>query len=425
MFFMRGSAENERRAFGWILAVLVVLLGMAPPVTQIRELPDSISLTKGYSSQWSFLLPIESEVSEEDQRVLSSTDQTLSDVESQVSLTGRRTGEARVQLKLMGLLPIKTVQVNVQPERLVVPGGQSIGVALKTQGVLVVGTSDLGGSVASPAREAGVRSGDLIERVNGVEVEDAKHLSSLINEAQDAAMLTVMRQNRQVELTIRPAYDDHDGVFRLGAWVRDSTAGVGTLSFYDPTTQKFGALGHPITDVDTGELLRVREGEILRSTVVKVRQGQKGDPGELMGQFLSDPTTLGRIYKNGEFGIYGDCVTPPINPLYPDGLPVSTRNEVKLGKATLLTTLDGGGVREFACEITRLNHQDSPSPRSMVIEVTDPELLSRTGGIVQGMSGSPILQDGRVVGCVTHVYVNDPTQGFGIYIDWMLEQCEN
>ena len=207
--------------------------------------------------------------------------------------------------------------------------------------------------------------------------------------------------------------------------MRDSTAGVGTLSFYDPQTKSYGALGHAITDLDTDIILPIRDGIILRSTVVGIRKGERGAPGELQGTFLRDRAELGDIRSNTEFGIFGKAAEPIVNPLYPDGLPIASRANVHTGPATILTTLDDSGIQEFDVEITRVSQQDTAAQKSMTLRVTDPVLLEKTGGIVQGMSGSPILQDGRIVGAVTHVFVNNPTQGYGVFIDWMLEQADS
>jgi len=223
---------------------------------------------------------------------------------------------------------------------------------------------------------------------------------------------------------VTPAQDSLDGQYRLGVWVRDSTAGVGTLSFYDPSDNRYGALGHAITDIDTGTNLTVRDGAVLFSDVVDIVKGQKGVPGELRGSFLRDQRVFGDITSNNDFGVYGDYTIAPEQPLYPNGLPVGTRQSVHLGAATILTTLDSQGVKEYAIEITHINSQDTPSTKSMNIRVTDPVLLEKTGGIVQGMSGSPIIQDGHLIGAVTHVYVNDPTQGYGLFIEWMLNEAD-
>ena len=206
----------------------------------------------------------------------------------------------------------------------------------------------------------------------------------------------------------------------------DSTAGVGTLSFYGSVNEgeqpRYGALGHAITDADTQRMLTVSHGEIMLSDVVDVRKGAVGTPGELKGSFLREHRVLGDIQRNNQFGVYGDMSTPPEHPLYPDGLPIGRRDAVHAGSASILCTVGTEGMREYAVEIVEVARQSAPAQRSMILKVTDERLLERTGGIVQGMSGSPILQDGRIIGAVTHVFVNDPTMGYGLFIEWMLAQ---
>ena len=211
----------------------------------------------------------------------------------------------------------------------------------------------------------------------------------------------------------------------MGVWVRQSTAGVGTLTFYDPESHGYGALGHAITDVDTGIAFPVGEGAVYENEVVQITRGAEGRPGELTGAFFEQEVVLGEIERNTDYGIFGgaeDALTD--GALYPEGLPVGTRSDIHTGSAQILTTLDGGKVEAFDCEIEKLYDQSEPATRSMVVRITDPELLERTGGIVQGMSGSPILQDGRIVGAVTHVFVSDPTRGYGVYIEWMLDAAQ-
>ncbi len=294
--------------------------------------------------------------------------------------------------------------------------------ALRTEGVLVVGTSDLEGG-KSPARESGILPGDLLRKVDGVDIESADQLSRLIAQAGVRPLpVELTRDGVAISTTMTPQMDASTGTARMGAWVRDSTAGVGTLSFYDPDTGRYGALGHAITDGDTGKILPVGQGQILKADVVAVQKGVKGTPGELKGSFLREGVILGNIKSNNLLGIYGSMDTPSVSALYPSGLPVGLRSGVHTGPATILSTIDQSGVTAFDVEITRVNDQSEPAPKSMVLRVTDPRLLEKTGGIVQGMSGSPIIQDGRLIGAVTHVFVGDPTQGYGLYIDWMLQK---
>lgn len=330
-------------------------------------------------------------------------------------------GSYTADVKFLGLLPVKTVRVDVLQAAEVVPCGNSIGVKLYTDGLLVVGLSDFqdtAGRSVSPGKDCGLRVGDIIRQVNGQQIKTIEEFSDAVNHAGGGQVQLVLeRDGRQLTQTLVPRADAADQTFKLGIWVRDSTAGIGTLTFYDPATKAFGALGHGITDVDTGALLPVGSGSILPANIASVKRGEKGAPGELRGVFAGDGTAIGSVTANTSQGIYGhidDTAAIPADTAYP----IAPRSQVQEGKAELLCSIHGQQTERYQIEIQRLLHGDAGG-KSMVIQVTDPALLSETGGIVQGMSGSPILQDGKLVGAVTHVFINDPTRGYGIFIDTM------
>ncbi len=419
--------DRVRHLIGILLSLFLVIGYFTPQAQAVMHLPDRLSVTAGHRQALSLGLPFSIRVEKGNVSVLSSTDETLNGrAASNVHLTGNQEGSAVLSLDLLGILPLKKVEISVEPERVLIPGGQAVGVALTTQGVLVVGTSDLGGeNGASPARLAGIRPGDVLMQLGGQNIESSEHLSELVAKSSGRPVVVKMlRDNRPMEVSLTPKQDQSSGSYRLGIWVRDSTAGVGTLSFYDPESKSYGALGHAITDADTGQILTVNFGQVMRAEVVDIQKGKKGTPGELKGSFLREKEKLGDIAKNTTYGIYGKMDETPENRLYPNGLPIGLISSVHTGPATILSTIDGEGLKEYQVEIIQANKQTSPAPKSMVIKVTDPVLLERTGGIVQGMSGSPILQDGHIIGAVTHVYVNDPTQGYGLYIEWMLKQSD-
>ncbi|MDD6051291.1 MAG: SpoIVB peptidase [Clostridiales bacterium] len=407
-----------RKAIGVVTSVLLALSWFSPMQVTLRELPDTLVLTQG---QISTLLLGGLRLEGDALTVTSSTDESLSSVGA-VNVVSQSVGTSDMLLSLLGI-PLKKVEVHVSPEKRLIPGGQALGVAMRTEGVLIVGVSDVAEGV-SPAKAAGLLAGDIITGINGTPVATAEGLTEQLNSSGPTQVRIAYRragENRTVLLT--PHRDEVTGAVRLGAWVRDSTAGVGTLSFFDPETKRYAALGHAITDGDTGAVLSVSEGQVLRASIVAVQKGQKGAPGELKGSFLREGEVLGDIRRNSILGIYGTMAAAQQNPLYPEGLPIGLRSGVHTGTASILSSVDGTGVHEYAVEITRVNQQTAPAPKSMVLHVTDERLLNATGGIVQGMSGSPILQDGRIIGAVTHVFVNDPTQGYGVYIDWMLEEA--
>ena len=294
--------------------------------------------------------------------------------------------------------------------QLLVPVGKAIGVKLFAEGVLVVGLSENEGAV-SPAKKGGMKAGDLILTMNDVTIGSTEHLQSLLAEnGEREAAFGVRRGGRLVKLAVCPK-KGQDGVCRLGAWIRDSMAGIGTVTFYDPQTGAFAALGHGITDVDTGKLMPLSRGSVMAASVKAVKRGASGSPGELRGDF--DLTRdLGLLYANTECGIFG--VLPEENrpEAVGEAIPVARRTEVRTGKAV-------DEVCAYEIEIEKLYGGSAPT-RNLLLRVTDPALIALTGGIVQGMSGSPIVQDGKLVGAVTHVLLDDPQRGYGILAENML-----
>lgn len=406
---MRKASTRKRRLAGWLLSLLILTVYFSPQAQLLRSLPDTWSVSEGQTADLSLPYPFELTMT-----ASSSTDEVLGNGST-----------AKATISLFGLLPIREVDVEIADDLRLYPGGQAVGVALRTKGVLVVGTSDLTGAY-SPARLAGVKPGDVITEADGQPVNSTDELTQRVAAYGGAPLpITVLRGENTLSLTLQAKRDGQSGDFRIGAWVRDSTAGVGTLSFYGMIEEGgdmvYGALGHAITDADTQQVLTVSEGEIMTADVVDVRKGQKGYPGELKGSFLRENRVLGTLQRNNAFGIYGRMDAPPVHPLYPDGLPIGRRSTVHEGAATILCTVDAGGMQEYDVEIVEVSRKAGLSQRSMVLRVTDPALLEKTGGIVQGMSGSPILQDGKIIGAVTHVLVNDPTKGYGIFIENMLD----
>ena len=332
----------------------------------------------------------------------------------------------KLKVNLLGVIPVKSVEVCKVKDVEVRLGGNAVGVRLSSKGALVVGHSDItidNKIMRSPAENAGIQLGDLIVKIDNINIENSKDVINTIkNSKKDVVKMVLIRDGEEINKEVN-LIKEQGGDYKLGLWVRDSTAGVGTLTFYDDKTGRFGALGHPVTDGDTNKPFTVKEGDLLESSIISFRKGEKGSPGELKGIFVDDSNPIGKISKNTQCGIFGDTKNEVKNLFESDKIKVGFRDEVKLGKAHIITTIDEQGPKEYEIEIVKLLQQDQPGPKSMLIKVTDPELLSRTGGIVQGMSGSPIIQDGKLVGAVTHVLINKPDIGYGIYIDWMLEDA--
>jgi len=325
-----------------------------------------------------------------------------------------------ISVNMMGI-PIKQIYCDVREDVWLMPGGMPIGVSLYADGVLVVGLGNVkdNGEVC-PAAEGGIKAGDVIVEVNGETVTDSLHLSRLCSEGGELN-LTVRREEDISECIVTPVYDEESESYLMGMWVRDSTSGIGTLSYWDMAEERFGALGHPITDIDTGTIIAVKNGNIIKSSIIGISAGSSGKPGEVIGSFSIHDEKWGEIDTNCEYGVYGDAMSMPVNPLYPDGLPICWWDEAQTGPAEILCTVTDEGVKAYECEIIKLFPAEDSGSKGIVLKITSEELIAITGGIVQGMSGSPIIQDGKIIGAVTHVLVNDPTRGYGIYIENMLK----
>ena len=328
-------------------------------------------------------------------------------------------GAHETTVSLFGLFPIKTVSVTETEETEVVVLGTPFGLKIFTEGVLVVGYSDVDteNGTKNPALEAGVKTGDIILKINGEDVTENSDVQSIITKSQGKPCeLELKRDGNTFSVTLTPVLSVTDKVYKMGLWVRDSSAGIGTLTFYSPTLKVAAGLGHGICDTDTGELIPFDSGQFVKAEIVGIKKSSGKVTGELKGVFSGGD--IAQLAGNEITGVYG-CDCSEIT----DGesaMPIALKQEVKTGKACILTTVDDNEPCLYECEIEKVYHNDSAKIKNMVIKITDEELLAKTGGIVQGMSGSPIIQDGKLVGAVTHVMVNDPTVGYGIFIENML-----
>ncbi len=349
---------------------------------------------------------------------------------SSLKVSGREVGNTTLNIKLFGIIPIRTVEVSVLPEVKVYPGGQAIGVMVSSQGVMVVDNSyvDTGRGKVYPARNAGIEVGDSILEINGKSVND-KNL--LFNELQKYG-----KQNEKIsllikkggtgnirEVEIQPARNIH-GDYMIGLYVDDGVSGVGTLTFYDENSGEYGALGHVVTESESRRKMDVSEGKIFEAKISGIHHGQQGIPGEKHGSFFQTKDILGEIRKNTQFGIYGSLNSLPSNPYFKDPIPVAAASQVEEGSAKIYTVIKGSDIEEYEIEIERVNRQSSPATKGLVINIKDPELKRNTGGIIQGMSGSPIVQDDLLVGAVTHVFINNPSRGYGVFAEWMINETQ-
>jgi stage IV sporulation protein B len=427
------GSNKRKRLFGLILVFLVCLVSVSTPFQSFATFPDELRLFSGQDKQLSLAMPVHAKVTISDPGIIkvNGTARHSFDVDlnQPITLQSDKAGKTEVQLKLFGAIPLKTVKVNVVPDLKVIPGGQTIGVKIKSAGIMIVGHHLVqveDGTKVSPGEQAKVQVGDLIVKMNGASVRDVTKVSDLVNKAgknKESLKLTILRNNQEIITEISPVYDVEDKAYRLGLYIRDSAAGVGTLTFYAPDQGVYGALGHVITDMDTQSPITVGSGEIVHSNVTSISKSQNGEPGEKRAHFFNDSQVLGNIEKNTPFGIFGKMKKVPDHGIEHKPLPIAFAEEVKEGPAQIYTVVEGQKVEKYDIEIVHAARQDFPATKGMVIKITDPRLLEKTGGIVQGMSGSPIIQKGKLIGAVTHVFVNDPTSGYGCFIEWMLQDA--
>ncbi|KUO50538.1 MAG: hypothetical protein APF76_07780 [Desulfitibacter sp. BRH_c19] len=337
-------------------------------------------------------------------------------------------GNYTAKLSLFGLIPLKEIKVDVVPQIKVYPSGHSIGVVLNAQGVIVVGFSPVtneSNTEIEPAKDQGIQIGDIISKINNQAVGSDRELAELIDkygQLEKQLTIEVIRNGLKMDFSIEPVKCGDTGRYRIGLYVRDTAAGIGTLTFFEPSNGKYGALGHVIANADIKEELKDGMGRIISASIQNITLGRKGYPGEKIGSFSNDKVLSGGIMKNCNLGIYGILDTIPKDTYYSEPIPVAYANQITPGTAHILTVLEGDTIEKFEIQIERVISHQKENGKGLVLRVTDPRLIEKTGGIIQGMSGSPIIQNGRLIGAVTHVFVQDPTRGYGILAEWMLEE---
>ncbi|MFC0269887.1 SpoIVB peptidase [Metabacillus herbersteinensis] len=410
-----------RKILGGILLVSLLSLGFVDQLKDYVSIPRSITVFETQQTSITETIPTNTFTTNTKEAFSVQKD------EQQLNIQGENAGDGEVVFDLAGF-PVKKVDVKVLPDFKVIPGGQSIGVKLNTLGVLVVGHHQINTveGKQSPGEIANVQIGDIITRINGTKIEKMSDVTPFIQNAGktgDPLDLVLTRDEKEIKTKLIPLKDENDRAYRIGLYIRDSAAGIGTMTFYDPVSKKYGALGHVISDMDTKKPIVVEDGQIVRSTVTSIEKGSNGNPGEKLARFSGDKEIIGNITRNSPFGIFGKLNQGMDNGISNQAVPIALSNEVKEGPAKILTVVDNDKVEEFDVEVISTIPQKFPATKGMVIKITDDRLLEKTGGIIQGMSGSPILQNGKMIGAVTHVFVNDPTSGYGVHIEWMLSEA--
>lgn len=336
-------------------------------------------------------------------------------------------GNTTLKVSLFNNIPLKDINVSVLPKTTVIPSGSVAGLKLYTSGVLVVGMSEIEGvdrKKYKPYENTGIEEGDTIIEINENIINSTDDLINNVNKSNGNEInVKYLHDEETNQCSIMPIKTNNNE-YKLGLWVRDSAAGVGTVTFYETESKSFGALGHGITDIDTGELIKISSGEFVTTRILNITKGEKGKPGKIQGT-VENQKNIGNIYKNTKFGIYGKVDN--ISSLNLDSskeMEVALRDEIKLGRAKILCNLDNQGVKEYEIEIDKIYKENSYDNKSMQIKVTDSRLLEKTGGIIQGMSGCPIIQNNKFIGAVTHVMINNPEQGYGVFGDIMIKKLK-
>ena len=380
-----------------------------------EALPDHIYVKVGEAISYDFQVPVTVERKEDDMEA--------------IFVEGRATAKESVEpsyyvtCKLFGVVPVKDIAVTVVEGEAVFAGGMTVGIYAKTRGILVIGmgeVTDWAGVKRIPAKNM-LKTGDYIVSVNGIAVEEKEDLIKLIHEnGKDTEVIGLFRDEEFMEVAVDAVLSEHNR-YMLGVWVRDDMAGIGTLTYYR-SDQTFGALGHPINDGDTGEMLLMEEGKLYQTDIIGIKRGESGNPGELSGVIsYGRESYLGEIDTNSEIGIYGILDGNLKNLEVGTYCEIGYKQEIEMGPATILSAVSGE-LKEYDIVIENVNFGGAETNKGILLRVTDKELLELTGGIVQGMSGSPILQNEKIIGAVTHVLVNDPTRGYGIFIENMLNR---
>lgn len=403
----KGKVNNGQNTI-FIIVIIVMILGFI--ILTRNSMPNEISVFNNEAKMIDLQAKIFTLHDENQTMLVNATN------DNSVSIENANEKDGKVTLRFLGI-PIKSTDVNVLMTKELIPSGKNIGINIKTDGVMVLGTgvvTNENGENLKPWEDK-LQPKDIIVKANGENVISKENLINVINE-NDKIDFIINRDGEIIEVTVYTVKSNVDGKNKIGVWVRDGTEGIGTLTYINTSSGNFGALGHGILDVDTGQLMQVLSGELLDSKVTTINKGSKGSPGELVGQISKKSD--GEVILNTKHGIYGKWNSTD---KLPEPMKVALKEEILIGEATILCEIDEEGVKEYKISIDEVNVK-SADEKGMIIRITDETLLSKTNGIIQGMSGSPIIQNGKIVGAVTHVFVQDPTKGYGIFIENMLNE---
>lgn len=406
-----------KKTFKMLLLVFFLLIIYIYTIV-ISNIPNKLVIFEGESINMKTLAGLS----------IKSKESTIETASTNGNKISEAVGKQKLEVSFLDALKVKDIDVNVLPKTTVIPVGNIAGVKLYTSGVLVVGMSEIEGNDSKkykPYENTGIKEGDTIIKIDDKEISSTEDLIKTVNMSNgEDIKVKFVHQEETKECSMTPVRTNNSE-YKLGLWVRDSAAGVGTVTFYEPSTKTFGALGHGITDIDTNELINISSGEFITTRILNITKGESGEPGKIQGT-VENQKNIGTISKNSKFGIYGKVDNlASLNIDKSKEIEVALRDEIETGKATILCSLDNGQPKEYEIEIQKIYKENNYDNKSMKIKVTDQRLIDKTGGIIQGMSGAPILQNGKFVGAVTHVLVNNPLEGYAVFGDIMLKQSKN
>ena len=397
------------------ILLIVCLFFLYAYVYNIAAIPQNIILSEGEKINFKLALGL---------GLQNSDDYEATWVSS--NLNKSKVGNNKVELKLFNSIAVKDINVSVIPTTTVIPVGKAIGMKLYTKGVLVVGMSEIENEERikeKPYENSGIEEGDSIIAINNEEINTTDELIQQVNNSNGESLkIKYVKDDKILETSIVPVKTKED--YKIGLWVRDAAAGIGTLTFYEPSTNMFMSLGHGIIDIDTEEIVDISRGELVTANILSIIKGEKNKPGEIKGS-ITKGVAIGDIYKNTKMGVYGNVKNRQYIDTTYNEMEFAERSEIKTGKATILCQLDSGAPQEYQIEIERIYLNNNTDNKSMLIKITDEELLNKTGGIIQGMSGAPIMQNGKFIGAVTNVLVKDPTKGYAIFGDLLIKQMRS
>lgn len=408
-----------------IISCIILIIYILYFLVEYFFIPQSINITSGEEYIINLNSPFSAKITPLTAQTLYVNDKKVEDnidveLDDNIVMSGD-TGSGNISVRFFGI-PLKNISLNMNEAKKISPVGKAVGICVNTKGVLVLGTGQVradDGKEYEPAKEI-LKSGDIITKINGREIKTKEDLLREVAAVNKSISVTYLRDSREYNSDINIVKSSEDGKNKIGLWVRDSTQGIGTLTYYDKQTGRFGALGHPINDVDTGKLMVIDDGEILEAKIDDCQTGVKGTPGALIGSVDFDKT-VGVIDKNTNIGIYGNGFEQYFDSLNLQEYPVGYIADIKKGSAYILANIEGKEIKPYSINIENINKYEINSSKSFTFTVTDEELINKTGGIVQGMSGCPIIQNNKIIGAVTHVFVNNPSKGYGIFIENMIK----